>query len=329
MNRGQLVLACQDALEHLQLGEVQNDPAVQTMACMNSAAAWRLRGEFMMAGTYAQRALTLYNPMHSAALAMISPQDPQLGALSIQADVLSCLGFLDQARQRYDEARTKARQRANAHTHAIVLSLIWSFEARVRSEPSLLLQRAEELQSHTAEHGVASYAARAMMCRGSSLSELGHTAQGLALLTEGLAASRAIGMIAEVPRALVMLADGYRKASQPNEGLKCLDEVACLIEATQARYVEADMYHERGRILMAVENWAAAEASLLKTIDVARRQNAKFFELQAASSLARLWRDQGKQVEAHDLLAPIYGWFTEGLDAPVLKEAKALLDELA
>jgi tetratricopeptide (TPR) repeat protein len=295
---------------------------------MNSAAAWKIRGEFMTAGTYAERALALYDPMHSAAFAMISPQDPQLTALITLADVLSCLGFLDQARQRCDEARTKARQRAHAHTLALVLGLTWSCEARARSEPSLLLQRAEELQLYTAEHGLPYFAAQAMVYRGLSLSKLGNTVQGLALLMEGLAAQRASEAGVAVPRTLVLLADCYRKADQPKEGLKCLDEAACLIEATQIRMVEADMYHERGRILMAVEDWTAAEASLLQAIDVARRQNAKLFELQAASSLARLWRDQGRRAEARDLLGPIYHWFTEGFGAPDLQDARALLDEL-
>ena len=89
------------------------------------------------------------------------------------------------------------------------------------------------------------------------------------------------------------------------------------------------MYRRRGEFLLVVGDRAAAEASFLQAIDVARRQNAKLLELQAASKLARLWRDQGKRAEARDLLGPIYNWFTEGFDAPDLKDAKALLDELA
>ena len=89
------------------------------------------------------------------------------------------------------------------------------------------------------------------------------------------------------------------------------------------------MYRRRGEFLFFVGDRGAAEASFLQALDVARRQNAKLLELQAASVLARLWRDQGKRAQARDLLGPVYHWFTEGFDAPDLRDAKALLDELA
>ena len=112
-------------------------------------------------------------------------------------------------------------------------------------------------------------------------------------------------------------------------GPKCLAEASLLTGETQIASAAAEMSCRRGEFLLVVGDRAAAEASFLQAIDVARRQNAKLLELQAVCELARLWRDQGKRVEARDdLLAPIYGWFTEGFDAPDLKEAKALLDEL-
>src|SRR5215469_12610828 len=115
---------------------------------------------------------------------------------------------------------------------------------------------------------------------------------------------------------------------RPTKGLEQIDEVARQIETTQERGTEADMHRVRGELLTAVGDAVAAETRLCKAISVARRQNAKVWELPAANSLARLWRDQGKRHEARDLLAPIYGWFTEGFDTPVLQDAKALLNEL-
>jgi len=100
------------------------------------------------------------------------------------------------------------------------------------------------------------------------------------------------------------------------------------IEATKERWSESDMHRVRGELLIAVGDAVVAEKSLYQAIGVARLQSAKLFELRAAGSLARLWRDQDKRTEARDLLAPIYNWFTEGLDTPVLKDTKALLDEL-
>jgi predicted ATPase len=125
------------------------------------------------------------------------------------------------------------------------------------------------------------------------------------------------------------LAEVYGMAGQPDEGLDRLAEAANLVETTQERWAEAEMHRLRGTLLLAMNEHAAAENSYRHALAVAQRQSAKFWELRAATSLARLWRDQGKRTEARDLLAPIYGWFTEGFETPVLQDAKALLDQLA
>jgi predicted ATPase len=107
-----------------------------------------------------------------------------------------------------------------------------------------------------------------------------------------------------------------------------LTEAAELIEATQERFALAEMHRLRGTLLMSIHEYAAAENSFRDALAIARRQSAKFWELRAAIGLARLWRDQGKRAEPRNLLAPVYNWFTEGFDTPVLKDAKARLDEL-
>jgi len=123
-------------------------------------------------------------------------------------------------------------------------------------------------------------------------------------------------------------AEAYAKLGQPVEGLNCLAEAAQIIESTDERIAEADVYRLRGDLLNATGDQAAAEESYHQALAVARRQSAKLFELRAATSLARLWRHQGKPQQARELLAPIYGWFTEGFDTLDLKEAKALLEQL-
>jgi predicted ATPase len=125
------------------------------------------------------------------------------------------------------------------------------------------------------------------------------------------------------------LAEAYAMLGQPVEGLNCLDEAAQNIETTEERISEAELCRLRGDLLNATGDRAAAERRYHQALAVAERESAKLWELRAATSLARLWRDQGKRTEARDLLAPIYGWFTEGFDAPVLQNAKALLDQLA
>jgi predicted ATPase len=113
------------------------------------------------------------------------------------------------------------------------------------------------------------------------------------------------------------------------ETLNCLDDAAQIIEAIDERYHEAELHRLRGDLTMAKGDRAAAEHNYRQALAVAERQGAKLMELRAATNLASLWRDQGKRAEAHDLLAPIYGWFTEGFDTLDLKEAKALLEQLA
>jgi predicted ATPase len=131
-----------------------------------------------------------------------------------------------------------------------------------------------------------------------------------------------------LPFFLMTLADIYRMNARIEEGFNRLAEAADVIETTQERWAEAEMHRLRGTLLLAMRDVAAAENIFQQALTVAQHQSAKFWELRASISPARLWRGQGKRDEARDLLAPVYGWFTEGFDTLDLKEAKALLDEL-
>jgi predicted ATPase len=130
------------------------------------------------------------------------------------------------------------------------------------------------------------------------------------------------------PCMLCYLAEAHAKVGHLQEGQKCLVEAARLIETTQERSGEAELHRLRGDMMNARGDQAAAEQNYHRALAVAERQGAKTFALRAATSLARLWRDQGKWTEAHDLLAPVYGSFTDGFDTPVLRDARALLDQL-
>ena len=124
------------------------------------------------------------------------------------------------------------------------------------------------------------------------------------------------------------LAEAYAMVGQPADGLNCLAEAARIIETTEERMGEAALHRVRGDLLNATGDPSAAERSYQQAIAVAKLQSAKLSELQASISLARLWCKQDRRGDARDLLAPIFGWFTEGFDTLSLKEAKALLDEL-
>jgi hypothetical protein len=125
-----------------------------------------------------------------------------------------------------------------------------------------------------------------------------------------------------------LLGDALGKANRATEGLRQLDEAERQIESTEERFGEARAHRVRAELQVAVGDVVAADKSLYRAIEIARRQSAKLFELPAVISLARLWCDQAKRTEGRDLLAPIYGWFSEGFDAPIFKDAKTLLDEL-
>jgi predicted ATPase len=132
-----------------------------------------------------------------------------------------------------------------------------------------------------------------------------------------------------MPMLLAWLAEAHARLGQRAEKQNCLAEAARLVETTEERINEAELLRVPGDLLNTAGDRSAAEQHYRQAIAIAEGQGTKLLQLRASTSLARLWRDQGKRTEAHDLLAPIYGWFTEGFDAPVLKEAKALLDELA
>jgi predicted ATPase len=165
--------------------------------------------------------------------------------------------------------------------------------------------------------------------RGWCLGALGKAAEGIPLILQGIAIARSAGVNLLSSFVLTTLAQTYERAGQPQEGLNRLAEAVKLVESTHERWAEAEMHRTRGRLLLSLQKHAAAEHSYAQGLAVARGQSAKFWELRAAVDLGRLWCDQGKRDEARDLLAPVYGWFTEGFDTLDLKEAKALLDELA
>ena len=191
-----------------------------------------------------------------------------------------------------------------------------------------MLKRAEELIEYCAEHGFPYWAAGALWVRGESLLDLGRMDEALVVLLDALIKFQATGAVTVVPSFRTAVARALGGSGQPEDGLKQLVEAERQIEETQERWYEAEMHRVFGEVLIAADDPASAEDRFVKSIDVARRQNAKLWEVRAATSLARLWQDQGKRVAARDLLAPVYGSFTEGFDTPVLSEAKSLLEQL-
>ena len=192
----------------------------------------------------------------------------------------------------------------------------------------MMLRLAEELAAISNEQGFAQYMGVGNITRGWCLGAMGQTAEGIPLLLQGLAIRRATGANLVTQTDLTLLAEVYGLAAQSEEGLNQLAEAAKMVEATQERWAEAEVHRLRGTLLLSMSKYAEAENSYRRALSVAQRQSAKFWELRAAMSMARLWRDQGKREEARELLAPVFAWFTEGFDTLDLKDAKMLLDQL-
>jgi predicted ATPase len=242
---------------------------------------------------------------------------------------LLCLGYVDQARLRRDEALAEA-QRLSPYNLAFALCHAWYGDwasEGMESEPTML-QSAEKVLAISAEQDFPVWSAVGNIMRGWCLGAAGQAAESISLVLKGIADLSATGCNILRPFFLMVLAQVYGKAGQLEEGLNRLVEAAKLVETTQERWAEAEMHRLRGALLLSMNDHVAAEESYCRAIAVAQQQSAKFWELRASTSLARLWRDQGKRTEARELLAPIYGWFTEGSDTPVLQDAKALLDQL-
>jgi tetratricopeptide (TPR) repeat protein len=284
-------------------------------------------GEFDVARTLFEQCHGLGEPAYRKASLAMTSEDSYALMLGWSAANLAYLGYFDQARLRADQMLVEAR--ALQHTYTLAICLLYPLLiAGLANQPNEVRRYAQEMIDLANEHGFPWILCLGTHNLGSSTVALGQPREGLSLVTKSVAIARSIGARAGESGRLGGQAEAYAALGQPRDGLNLLREGARIIEETDERMYEAEHYRVEGNFLYAIGDQAAAEQSYRRAIAVAERQHAKAFELRAATSLAYLWRDQGKRVEAHDLLAPIYGWFTEGFDTPVLQDAKALIEEL-
>ena len=199
-----------------------------------------------------------------------------------------------------------------------------------RREAPAAREQAEAAMALTTEQRLAERLARSTVIYGWALATQGQGEQGIAEMRRGLAAFLDTGAKMFHPYFLGLLAEAYGESGDPEEGLSLLNEALDVMDTTEWRYYEAELHRLKGAFFLrqAVPDSAQAEACFDQALDIARQQQAKSWELRAATSLARLWQQQDKRQDAYDLLAPVYGWFTEGFDTADLKDAKALLETL-
>jgi class 3 adenylate cyclase/tetratricopeptide (TPR) repeat protein len=326
--RGELEQAEHHAEEMRQLGENRNDGTWKCFGAQISGNICFYLGKFIDVRAYHETVFSLWDRTHRAFAP--TAEDPYVGATLHFFRTLLCLGHLDEARSRRDEALAEARG-LSPFMRAFALRQAWYGDWAIEgaSSAETMLVSANKVVALSNEHGFRDSLAIGTIMRGWCLVSLGQAAEGIPLILHGLTECRSGGRNLMIPFLLMTLADAYGMAAQPQEGLDRLAEAAQLVEATHERWAEAEIHRLRGRLLLSMREHEAAENSCRRALEVAQRQSAKFWELRATLDLARLWCDRGKRTEARNLLSPICGWFTEGLDTRDLKEAKALLVDLA
>ncbi|OGP94249.1 MAG: hypothetical protein A2157_01520 [Deltaproteobacteria bacterium RBG_16_47_11] len=288
-------------------------------------------GNFVKTREHAEQGITIYDPQQHRSHAFIyGGHDPGVCCRYFGAPAMWFLGYPDQALDRVNEAVNLAQDLS--HPPSLTIALYWAARLHLyRREAQAVQERAEALIALSTEQGFPQWLAYGTILRGWALTAQGERAEGIAQIRQGLAAYRATGAEHERPYFLSLLAEAYGEVGQPEEGLKVLVEALALVDSTCERYWEAELHRRKGELLLIQQGQKVGEAEecFRKALDIARRQQAKSLELRAAMSLSRLWQQQEKQEEAHQLLVEIYAWFTEGFDTADLKEAKILLEELA
>jgi predicted ATPase len=190
---------------------------------------------------------------------------------------------------------------------------------------------AKELCSLAGEKGALLWRANGTIFQGRLLAMSDRPGDAVHLLSSGIEAFHSTRSTVFTPTYLSYLAEAHAKVGQFSEAWRCMEKSMSLMETNKETWAAAEVHRVAGEIALMspTPDAARAEGNFERALVVARSQEARSWELRAAMSMARLWRDQGKRAEAHDLLAPVYGWFTEGFDTLDLKEAGALLEELA
>jgi predicted ATPase/DNA-binding winged helix-turn-helix (wHTH) protein len=283
-------------------------------------------GELPAARAHFEQALALYDPQRSVASAPLL--DSGVACLGFLTLVLAMLGYPDQALQKSHASLTLAHELSHPYSLACARYRV-GFYQQFLGQAQAAQEQAEATITLATEKGFAFFVAVGLALKGRALAIQGYGPEGLAYIRQGLAALQATGA---TPGAhwLVLQAEAYCQVGQTVEGIQMLAEALAFMHTTGEQNYAAELYRLKGEFLLslAADNQSVAETCFHQSLDIAHRQDAKLLELRAAISLSRLWQQQGKRIEACELLARIYGWFTEGFDTADLQEAKALLKEL-
>jgi class 3 adenylate cyclase/predicted ATPase len=314
----------------LRLTQHTNDLAFTVIAHSALGTTYLWLGAWPLARPHIEESLAHYTPAQRRLPVFRMGFDPGVAGRTYSAMLLWLRGYPAQALVHLHEALALAHELA--HPYSLAFARFWAaWVSQVRGDVPAVYEHAEAAVTLATEQGFPLWAATGTCLRGWALAMQGRGEEGMAQISQGIAAWRATGAALFVPCFCTWLADVAAHLGHMAVGLQALAEAHTLMEQHEERYWEAEVCRLRGIVLLQQPGTpqAEAEAWLQRALDVARCQEAKSLELRAAMSLARLWQQQGKRTEVWELLTPIYGWFTEGFDTADLQEAKALLEVLA
>ena len=286
-------------------------------------------GDIAESRAHFDNAIALYNPAAHRPLATRFGQDAAVVAMSYRSHAVWYLGYPAAAQADAKQALSDAREIGQA-TMMFALSLTAATHIFVGNYTTAN-EQLKELLSLADEKATLMWKGYGMASLGCLCAQTNKASQAVQIITSALAVARSVGAAILMPWNLSNLARAHAELGEFDDALRCIAEAIAAIEGSEERWMEPEVHRIAGEISLRSpeRDGAKASAHFERALEVARKQKAKSWELRAAMSLARLWRDRGRRDEARELLAPVYGWFTEGFDTIDLKEAKALLGELA
>jgi len=321
---------CRDlAAQFLALAEKQRATVPLLIGHRIMGTSLLFTGDIAKGRGHYDQAIALYDRAEHQPLAMRFGQDARVTILSFRSQTMWLLGYPEAALKDAEDAVKNARESGQAA--ALMLALGYTSWTNIwRGNYGAASAQADEVVTLANEKAALLWKAVGTTVQGLLLALAGKASDAVNTITAGIAAFRSTGATVWTPFYLPYLTKAYADLGQFEEAWNCIGEAITAVETTKERWCEAEVHRTAGEIaLMSPEpDTAKAEAHFERALAIAREQQARSWELRTAMSLARLWRDQGKQRQAHDLLGPVFGWFSEGFDTLDLKEAKALLDEL-
>jgi predicted ATPase len=326
-HRGEFDLAQRLDEDLLRLSRQRNDVAGLVLGHLSSGITLMFVGMFAASRFHVETALALYDPIFHGSLIQQAGVHPHIFSQAYLANVLFCLGFPNQALARSAAIIFEARRLSHPPSLAGSLAIGMRLRSLVGDDAGLG-EGVNQLVALATEEGFPHWRTQGEIYHGWVKVKNGDVADGMSLLRSSTTAYRASGVELFVPHYIDLLAGAYEIEGQFQESLTLLDDALQIVEKTGERWFASELNRHKGQLLLRQRNLEVAEKFYRKALAIAEEQEAKLWKLRAAVSLARLRRDQDCRDDARDLLAPVYGWFTEGFDTPDLKEAKALLDEL-